>query len=78
MLAEMYGQEVLVRFARSGYEALLDAQIWAEPPLNQPSLEEGDEELIDTVNPVGAETLDVPDDVPHHHTWWPNSKGPHV
>lgn len=72
-LSEMYGAEMLpkVLYARSGYQALLDAGIWSDPPLDQASLDETDEEIQELVDSTIFPPDEVPPNVPSGHKWWP-------
>lgn len=72
-MSEMYGAEVLrsVLLARSGYQVLLDAGVWASAPLDEPSVAEGDEEIEALAARVALPPDEVPAHVPPSHTWWP-------
>jgi len=73
--SEMDGEQALpqVLYARSGYQALLDAGIWPQPPLDQFHLDESDEEIHALVAQVGVPDSQRPGSVPVGHTWWPGS-----
>lgn len=74
-LSEMYGAEMIekILYARSGYQALLDAGVWKEPPLDAAQLEESDEDILALVEREGLARDRVPAGVPAHHGWWPRS-----
>lgn len=76
VFAEMYGREMIAKilYARSGYQALLDAGLWAEAPLEPAELEEVDEEIREMVRTVEFPTDERrPKAVPPEHDWWPDS-----
>ena len=54
--------------ARSGYQVLLDARIWPEPPLSEYHLRDVDESLAEALEEAGA--IEVPIGIPPTHTWW--------
>ncbi len=54
--------------ARSGYQVLLDAGVWEEPPLSDFHLAEVDEALAEAVEHEGG--VEVPAGIPATHTWW--------
>ena len=56
---------------RSGYQVLLDAGLWAEPPLDPAELEEVDESIREMVRTVEFPTDERrPVVVPPGHDWW--------
>jgi hypothetical protein len=54
--------------ARSGYQVLLDAGVWTQPPLSDFHLAEVDEGLAEALALHGAPQ--VPEGIPASHTWW--------
>jgi hypothetical protein len=76
MYAEMDGRDALpwILYARSGYQALLDALTWPRPPLDAFHLRESDEEvhsLVDALAGGGAPSpFEVPPGTPSSHAWW--------
>jgi hypothetical protein len=70
-LAEMWPDKALpdVLYGRSGYQFLVDADVWDEPPLSAFHLAEVDEALADVVRANGVGT-DQPPDAPPSHVWW--------
>jgi hypothetical protein len=82
VLAEMYGSEMIAQilYARSGYQVLLDAGLWAEPPVDPAEVVEVDEAICEKV-----QTVEFPADerrpkaVPPGHDWWSESlRGPNA
>ncbi len=76
MFAEMDGAEAFpeMLYARSGYQALVDARVWPTHPVRIEHLEESDEEIIDAVAEVGVPDADIPAGVPPGHPWWPRRR----
>lgn len=73
MFAEMDGAEAFpeMLYARSGYQALVDAGVWPAHPVRGEHLAESDEEIVDAVAEVGVPDADIPAWVPESHAWWP-------
>lgn len=73
MYAEMDGAEAVpwILFARSGYQALLDAGAWEVPPLDAFHLADSDEEVHALLGRVEIPPDEIPRNVPPSHTWWP-------